>query len=94
MDMSKLLVKLDSETCLQNAASQFLVDSGIVEEYQKRGAPVPRFPRVQFWNSRQRRRFEDWLFERGAVLVQDNGRFHLAFFNEPDRTFFMLKWQR
>lgn len=93
MDMSKLLCKLDSKTCLENAAEQFLIESGIVERYRTAGVPPPK-PRVQYWDHVRKRKFEDWLFTHGALLIQDNGRFHLAFFNEPDRTFFMLKWQR
>ena len=91
MLMAAELTKLKSDTCLENAAKAFLEQSGINHMYTIRGYRAPS-PRVEFWDSSRKRKFEDWLFDQGAVLVQDNGRCHLAFFDERQMTLFILKW--
>ena len=85
------LTKLESEICLQNAAKQYIIDSGEFELQMKRYRRMPTL-RVERWDSMRKRKFGDWLFEQGAVLVQKDKHCHIEFFDEQSMTLFLLKW--
>lgn len=43
------------------------------------------------WTQRAQR-FEDWLYEHGALVIQKNNRRFLRFHKEDDAIMFMLRW--
>jgi hypothetical protein len=43
-------------------------------------------------NSSKGKRFEDWLYEHGAFIVQRNKLRFIRFYNEDAAVMFMLRW--
>lgn len=38
------------------------------------------------------KKFEDWLFTQGIIIVRENKKEYFVFFNEEDASMFLLKW--
>lgn len=87
---SQTLFRMESQSCLCNAARQFLIDGAYAGRYVDHR--IPQKPNVDFWDSHRRHKFGNWLFAQNAVLVRTSGHYHLEFFSEEDRTLFLLRW--
>lgn len=43
-------------------------------------------------STQRAQRFEDWLYDHGAFVIQKNHRRFLRFYKEEDAVMFMLRW--
>ena len=43
-------------------------------------------------SSQRAHRFEDWLYEHGAFVIQKNHKRFIRFHNEEDAIMFLLRW--
>ena len=69
--------------------------SGFIQELEDAKLPkliIPKDYNFVSRRSRPAKRFEDWLFTQGAIIVQENRRRYIRFINKQRELFFILKY--
>lgn len=70
---------IKADELLEKVWRQWASDSGMEKVYR-------------YAHERRNKRFEDWLWDNGARVTQDNRTKYLRFNSEKQRTWFLMKY--